>query len=214
MTDPRNTYDLAADLAAFPILDATGINDEVQYPTDPDAAADWQTAPPGWEGPFRLASDRMAEWAFRKRLIAADRIAEAEEVAGAERHRVQVWVDQATARHRRDVSFFDSLLEQYAREQREQHDRKSVTTPHGEVKTRSVAAAGKLRDEAALREVLRVTAPELVTTVEVIPTVSSLVKGGVLAVTDEGVVVAATGEVLPDSVVEVIPGHVSVTVST
>ena len=58
------------------------------------------------------------------------------------------------------------------------------------------------------------TAPELVTTVEVIPTVSSLVKGGVLAVTDEGVVVAATGEVLPDSVVEVIPGHVSVTVST
>lgn len=215
MSDPRNTYDLAADLAAFPIVDATGIDDEVQYPTDPETAADWQTAPEGWEGPFRLQTDRMAEWAFRKRLIAADRIAEAEEVASAERHRVQTWLDGATARHRRDVAFFDGLLERYAMEQRAEHDRKSISTPHGTVTTRATKATGKVRDEAALIAALRAADLEqLVTTTEHAPSVAALVRDGVLEVTDAGAVLKASGELLPVEVVEVTPERVNVTVTT
>ena len=101
-----------------------------------------------WEGPFRLNNDRMAAGVQASARGArphrrGGQIADAEHAP----HR-RVARDQLRGPGR-DVEFFDRLLDDYARGQRAEHDRKSISTPHGTVATRAVKATGKLRDEAA-----------------------------------------------------------------
>lgn len=204
------TDDLRESLAAYESDNAPAVSPDDLH----RMAAGELEAPAGWEGPFRLNNDRMAAWAMRKRSEAHARTVEVRQIAEAEHDRIDAWQRDQLRGPGRDVEFFDRLLDDYARGQRAEHDRKSISTPHGTVATRAVKATGKLRDEAALRETLRGVDPALISTVEVIPTVSTLVKDGVLEVTDAGVVLTATGELLPADVVEVIPGRVSVTVTT
>lgn len=207
------TENLSADLAAYdvapPLTDAEvdALAAASTIGTDP--------TPLGWEGPFRLNNDRMAEWALRKRGTAQALIEEARAVADAERQRVDAWLTATTATPARDVSFFDGLLSDYALRQREEHDRKTVTTPHGAVKTTSVKATGKLRDSDALRAALHAAGrDDLITTVEVIPSLTELITLGAVEVTDDGAVLTATGEVLPPEVVEVTPARISTKVVT
>lgn len=207
------TDDLHESLAAFdngdPITAA-----ELEHLIARDGQSEAE-APVGWEGAFRLDTDRMAAWAMRKRSEAQARISEAQAVAGAERQRVDAWLHTTTATPERDVAFFDRLLTDYALREREQHDRKTLTTPHGTVKTTGVKATGKLRDSDALLAVLKAAdRSDLITTVEVIPSLAELVTLGVIAMTDDGAVLTATGELLPAEVVEVTPSRVSTKVVT
>lgn len=207
------TDDLHESLAAFdngdPITAA-----ELEHLIARDGQSEAE-APVGWEGAFRLDNDRMATWAMRKRSEAQARLAEARGVAEAEEQRVRSWLATVTATPSRDVAFFDSLLTDYALRQRDEHDRKTLTTPYGAVKTTGVKASGKLRDSDALLAAIKAAGiPDVITTVEVLPSLAELVTLGVVAVTDDGAVLTATGELLPAEVVEVTPARVSTKVVT
>lgn len=86
--------------------------------------------------PFRVNDDGAAEWAITRlhEIRAAQR--EKEQFAQAEHDRVTVWLAEELKPLESKAAYFVNLLEDYARRQRQERDRKTVSLPHGKVTTR------------------------------------------------------------------------------
>lgn len=172
------------------------------------------TAPDGWEGAFRLDSDRMASWAARKRAAAEDRIREVQELAAAEVDRITAWAESQITTPARDMAFFDTVLLDYARRQREELDRKSVSTPYGTVKSKEVPATYEVTDEAAFLVWAKANRPELVQTVEKVSKVELKKRVAIdvqeVSTEDEEAPVATMSTVTDTETGEVLPGLTAV----
>jgi len=85
---------------------------------------------------FRVNDDAAAEWAItRLSEIRAEQAAK-QRFARLESDRVQLWLESELQPLETRAAYFVNLLEDYARRQREDVDRKSVSLPHGKISTR------------------------------------------------------------------------------
>lgn len=97
--------------------------------------------------PFRVHDDGAAEWAITRlhEIRAAQR--EKQQFAQAELDRIAVWLAEEQKPLEAKAAYFVSLLEDYARRQREENDRKTVSLPHGKVATRFTQPKFNINDD-------------------------------------------------------------------
>lgn len=159
---------------------------------------------------FRIEDDSQAAWAMRKLLSYRSKIAENDAIADAEHHRIEMWQQSVNAKFDHDVQYFEAILSDYARRQRDQ-GRKSVDTPYGVVKTRATQDKFKVTDEEAFFKWAADNLPDAIA-IKRSPSLSELKKHVTVEQTDTLGPVAITehGEIIPGVVVE--PASVSVTV--
>ena len=76
---------------------------------------------------------------MRKLRSIRQKIADNNRIAAEEVERITQWQADANAPHERDAQFFEGLLIEYARNEREQNNRKSIKLPHGTILSRKGA---------------------------------------------------------------------------
>jgi NAD+--asparagine ADP-ribosyltransferase len=151
---------------------------------------------------FVVDTDQKAEWALRKLAVIRRKQMENQALAQAEVDRVTEWLDTVNTALQRDALYFEAVLKPYALTQRSE-GRKSITLPHGTIKTTAGQPKVEFKDEAAFIEWAKTNDPSL------LKVKTDIDKTAVKAlITDEGVVISTQGEIIPD--VEVIPAETSV----
>lgn len=153
---------------------------------------------------FRVETPQQAAWAMRKYRALAQKKAQHEAMADAERERIAAWELRVVSSVEAQMEFFASHLEGYAMKERAK-GAKSLEFPDGAIKTRQSGAAFEIdkarfiewAEDAKRDDLLRVTlAPDM-----------TAIKGSV--VVDNGQVIdAASGEIVPG--LAPIPERVSV----
>ena len=84
---------------------------------------------------FRIENDGQATWAMKKLRTVLKQQQEQVAIAEHEMALIQQWIDDAKKRNEWTIRYFENLLGDYARRQREQGI-KTVTTPYGKAATR------------------------------------------------------------------------------
>lgn len=161
---------------------------------------------------WRIENDSQAAWAMRKLKAARDRQTEIAAIADAERARIQQWQEQASTAPHGDEMFFTGLLEQYVRRQREQENRKSVSTPYGKVQSRETAPRIKVDDPDQATEWLAANGLDSCIKTRLTVALSNVSKEARLAVMDGKVVRIDTGEIVPG--LAVTDGGISISIAT
>lgn len=154
-----------------------------------------QAAPVTDEGreAFRVDGLETAAWCMRKLARVHAQRAEISRVAQAEIDRVEDWASVQDSRWARDAAYFEGLLGRYALEVRAADPRqKSVSTPHGTVRTREVGGGWTVTEDAV--DWAEKEHPEWVRSVRSLAVVEAR-KG--LTVTESGVVDAVSGQLVP-----------------
>lgn len=111
---------------------------------------------------FSVSDDSGATWAMRKLAALRQRQAEINTIAEQEYLRIEAWRHQQTDNLTADINYFTGLLTEYARQEREVHGRKSITLPHGTIKSRSGSKRIEVTDEPAFLAWARQHAPTLI----------------------------------------------------
>lgn len=118
---------------------------------------------------FRVDTPEQAAWAMRKYRVLAQRKAQHEALAAAERERIDAWLTRVNAAVETQMEWFQQHLEFYAMKQRLAGN-KTVELPDGTLKTRSTSPTFEVdkatflewAQEAKRDDVLRVSlAPDL-----------------------------------------------------
>jgi hypothetical protein len=151
---------------------------------------------------FRVDDDQKADWALRKLAVIRRKQAENQSIFDAELARIKEWLSKVNTALERDSAYFEAVLTPYALQQRSE-GRKTVTLPHGTLKTTAGQSHIEFKDESKFIEWAKVNDPALLrikTDVD-----KSALK---VLISEEGVLISTQGEIIPD--VEVIPGQTSV----
>lgn len=159
---------------------------------------------------FRIYTDATATWAMKR--LAAIRAKQRENIAiaDAEMQRITDWIDAVNNPLGADASYFESLLADYGRRQRQEEDRKSINLIHGKIATRAGNPKWHINAEM-LMPWLRANAPDLIKVKEE-PSLTAIKETFAEQVYD-GRVVTVAGEPVPGVTVEQIDMTVSVTVN-
>lgn len=168
-------------------------------------AMDWDEPGSGDEDRerFRIQNDSQAVWAMRKLASAKARLHDISLIAEAEIDRIQHWAEQQSREPMRDATYFEGILMEYGRAQREE-GRKTVSTPYGAVKSRIGRSRYTFSDKQGFIEWARQHRPEWVAVKEE-PSLSALHDANVQGSADP-----ETGEVIPG--LEVDPPQVTFSV--
>jgi hypothetical protein len=151
---------------------------------------------------FVVDNDQKADWAIRKLAVIRRKQAENKAIYDAEIIRITEWLSTVNTALDRDALYFEAVLTPYALLQRSE-GRKTVTLPHGTLKTMAGQSRIEFKDESKFIEWAKVNDPALLrikTDVD-----KSALK---VLITEEGVLISTQGEIIPD--VEVVPGQTSV----
>ena len=163
---------------------------------------------------FRVENDSQATWAMKKLREVVKKRDEQLDIACQEMAILQRWMDEVKTRHSYQVQYFEGLLGDYARRQREEGV-KTVTTPYGKVATRMSEFKVNCGNPDEFFKWAREAMPQVIRTKEEIATsvIKELVKQGVL-ITDFDTLkmITSEGEVMPAIVLT--PPQVAVTIST
>lgn len=158
-------------------------------------------------GEFKIDTPARAAWAMRKYRRLAQRKEQNEQLAQAERNRIEQWLERVNERIEGEMDFFHGHLEAYGMAQRAQ-GRKSVDLPDGVIKTRSQAATVAVDKSTFVQWALEAKRDDLLR-VSYAPDVDAIKS---TTVVDGGSVVdVASGEVLPG--VQPTPERVSVSIA-
>ena len=111
---------------------------------------------------FVVKDDAEAAWAMRKLLSLKSKMSENEDIAKAEQERIENWLLRVNGRFETDVSYFEAILTQYARTQRQNDGRKTIDTPYGTIKSRATQSKFKVDDIEVFLQWASINAPELV----------------------------------------------------
>ena len=95
---------------------------------------------------FRVDSDELAQWAFRKLKIAQQRIDDIAQQSKDERAKIDNWEALVSKSPLRDITFFENQLKDYAAKVRD-GGRKTLVLPDGEVHSRSIPAKAAVSDK-------------------------------------------------------------------
>jgi len=151
---------------------------------------------------FVVDNDQKADWAIRKLAVIRRKQAENKAIYDAEIIRITEWLSTVNTALDRDALYFEAILTPYALLQRSE-GRKTVTLPHGTLKTTAGQSHIEFKDESKFIEWAKVNDPALLrikTDVD-----KSALK---VLISEEGVLISTQGEIIPD--VEVVPGQTSV----
>jgi hypothetical protein len=151
---------------------------------------------------FVVDDDQKADWAIRKLAVIRRKQAENKAIYDAEVIRITEWLSTVNTALDRDALYFEAVLTPYALLQRSE-GRKTVTLPHGSLKTTAGQPRIEFNDESKFIEWAKVNDPTLLrikTDVD-----KSALK---VLISEEGVLISTQGEIIPD--VEVVPGQTSV----
>jgi len=121
---------------------------------------------------FRVNDDGSAAWAIERlaEIRAEGRLKEA--IAKEQLDRVAMWLDEQLKSLVTKGAYFENLLADYARRQREDADRKTISLPHGKVATRWSQPKFNINDEVFLPWATEF-APHLIRT-KIEPSVSAM----------------------------------------
>jgi hypothetical protein len=153
------------------------------------------------EGRFRVGDDKQAAWAMRKLAALEGRISTVVDIADQERERIAAWQESETAKLLRDADYFRGILTEYAASERAVNDRKSITLPHGVVKSRLGQPKWSVTDETL--EWARANSPDLIAVKESVNL--SLLKTAATAEPTDSlglVAITADGEIIPGVSIE------------
>lgn len=157
---------------------------------------------------FRITDDSGATWAMR-RLAQLERQAETyNQIHEREIERIEQWLSQVKAPLERNASYFRSLLADYARRERLENNRKTITLPHGKVATRPATDKWEIDAEQLLAFLKDSELTDLIKVKEE-PSLSALKQ--YLTVTDDLKVLTPAGEIVPH--IRIQRGDLSVSVS-
>lgn len=148
---------------------------------------------------FRVENDSQAAWAMRKLRAIRTKQAEAEAIAHAEHERIEAWLADAKKATSGDEAFFEGLLIAYAMRQRVTENRKSITLPHGSIKSRAAQPSVKVADADAFIMWAKTYGPEFIRT-KVEPDLSAIRRDCDLSGNEA--VNMATGEVVPGVIIQ------------
>ena len=155
---------------------------------------------------FTVDDDSKADWAMRKLAHLRRKQAENQSLAEAEIKRVTEWLQTVNRSLESDAAYFEAVLTPYALLQRSE-GRKSVSLPHGTIKTTSGRPKIEIEDEEKFLE----WAKESETSVIRIKT--EIDKKALNAlIRDDNQVISTQGEIVP--AVRVIPAETSVSFVT
>ena len=151
---------------------------------------------------FIVDNDQKADWAIRKLAVVRNKQSENKAIYDAEIIRITEWLSTVNTALERDALYFEAVLTPYALLQRSE-GRKTVTLPHGVIKTTAGQPKVEFKDESAFIEWARSNDPTL------LKIKTDIDRTAVKAlITEEGVVISTQGEIVPD--VQVIPADTSV----
>jgi hypothetical protein len=151
---------------------------------------------------FVVDTDQKADWAIRKLAVIRRKQAENKAIYDAEVLRITEWLSTVNTALDRDALYFEAVLTPYALLQRSE-GRKTVTLPHGTLKTTAGQPKIEFNDESKFIEWAKVNDPTL------LKIKTDVDKTALKAlITEEGVVISTQGEIIPE--VTVIPAETSV----
>ena len=160
---------------------------------------------------FQITDDGQAAWAMRKLLSLKNKVRENEEIAKADQERINSWLVRVNGRFDADVSYFEAILTQYARNQRNDEGRKTIDTPYGVVKSRATQSKFKVEDPEQFLQWASINAPQLVN-IKASPNLTALKEFASAEETQTLGAVAMTidGEIIPGVTVD--PANINFTV--
>lgn len=160
---------------------------------------------------FQITDDSQAAWAMRKLLALRTKMQANEKIADYERTRIDAWLEHENGKYTNDVAYFEAILTQYARQQREADNRKTIETPYGMVKSRATQNKFRILDEQAFLDWAEANMPEAIN-VKRTPALSVLKENVTVEKTDSLGLVAMLehGEIIPGVTVD--PADVNYTV--
>ena len=130
-------------------------------PIEYDSA--FTVAPEGEERErFVVQDDSQAAWAMRKLMALRKRQADIDALAEEEAARIGSWHLHASSGLVADTNYFTGILTEYARKQRDDFDRKSISLPYGTVKSRASSRRVEVTDADAFIAWARTNAPTLI----------------------------------------------------
>jgi hypothetical protein len=151
---------------------------------------------------FVVDTDQKADWAIRKLAVIRRKQAENKAIYDAEVIRITEWLSTVNTALDRDALYFEAVLTPYALLQRSE-GRKTVTLPHGTLKTTAGQPRIEFNDESKFIEWAKINDPAL------LRIKTDIDKSALKAlITEEGVVISTQGEIIPE--VTVVPAETSV----
>jgi hypothetical protein len=160
------------------------------------------------ETAFTITDDSLAQWAMRRHNHYLQRITAHDDLAASEIARVEAWRDEVNAPLRQHLAYFQSLLEQWARQVRETDPAiKTVHLPAGELSTRKVKGRIDIADDAELITWASANLPGVVVTKQTVSksALGKLTRDGDRLITEDGEIVPSV-TVGADSVrVQIVP---------
>jgi hypothetical protein len=151
---------------------------------------------------FVVDTDQKADWAIRKLAVIRRKQSENKAIYDAEIVRITEWLSTVNTALDRDALYFETVLTPYALLQRSE-GRKTVTLPHGTLKTTAGQPHIEFNDESKFIEWAKINDPSL------LRIKTDVDKSALKAlITEEGVVISTQGEIIPE--VKVVPAETSV----
>ncbi|MBY6846750.1 host-nuclease inhibitor Gam family protein [Clostridium botulinum] len=85
---------------------------------------------------FKIENLKGASWALRKIKECKESILEKEELAKAEKERIEEWLNNETKNDLVSIEYFNGLLLQYYKELKQKDPKAKISTPYGKVTSR------------------------------------------------------------------------------
>ena len=141
---------------------------------------------------FEVNSLSSADWALRKIKELEANIKQNNDFAGAEKIRLEQWLESENRKYQESIEYFNGLLSHYLQELRKDNPKAKISTPHGTVSTRKNPKQWTYSDDvlAELEE------KEMFEFIRIKKEVDKKELKKVLSATDDGIVVNSDGEVI------------------
>lgn len=143
---------------------------------------------------FIIDNKETAAWAFRRLAEVNAAIEENESFANAEIERVKEWLEAENGSLVRDREFFEHLLIDYTKREKETNPKAKVSTPWGSVKTRTARKYVWMDDD--VMEWAKTSGAQYIKEKVSLSLDKAALKKD-CKVTDEGDLVDANGEIVP-----------------
>ncbi|WDU84234.1 host-nuclease inhibitor Gam family protein [Caloramator sp. Dgby_cultured_2] len=100
---------------------------------------------------FIIGDLEQANWALRKIAVYKKKQQENEKLAEAEIKRIQNWLERENRQLENSIKFFEGLLEEYARKQKEKDAKFKLSTPYGKLTFRKQQPKWNYDEETLLK---------------------------------------------------------------
>lgn len=180
-----------------------------QVSIDDYLSADFDTLVEG-EVEVSLGGDQDATWALRKLAAIVKQKKANDSIAEAEAGRIARWLDEVNAPLRKQAAYLTTILEGYARHERETTGRKTIILPYGKIASRPAADKWDVDEDSfiawaegsGIADLVKVTKKPALTVIK-----------GAFNVAEDGTVLTPEGEPVPGVTVTPAP-DVNVTITT